>query len=228
MKDISKITVKHFLNKNLPVSQGDKLLYPVYIKITFQRKSTEIKSTIHKLYADSLENYHLFNDLDFVYESFMIKHFVTKGYQELGDKFTLRGIASLCRNYNEKRIKDLFNGIVFNEFDDYLCTNRPKFWLMLGNRIPSVDSFTYFEAALKLLDNDPFIVKLKDKFEILRDIESVEFPGFGQLQEQRLPFWQFGTAKQMFVIEAQTLGYSQERIQKIISVIDFEIQKLSM
>ncbi len=228
MKDISKITVKHFLNKNLPVTQGETILFPVYIKITFQRKSTEIKSTIHKLYADSLENYRLFNDIDFVNEAVMIQHFVTKGYQEFGDKFTLRGIASLCRNYNEKRIKDLFNGIVFNEFDDYLCTKRPKFWLLLGNRIPSVDSYTYYEAALKLLDNDPFIVKLKDKFEILRDIESVEFPGFGQLQEQRLPFWQFGTAKGMFEIEAESKRFSKQRISRIIESIDFEIQKLSM
>lgn len=228
MKDISKITVKHFLNKNLPVKQGDTILFPVYIKITFQRKSTEIKSTIHKLYADSLDNYRLFNDIDFVNEAVMIQHFVTKGYQELGDKFTLRGIASLCRNYNEKRVKDLFINIVFDEFDNYVTIQKSKFSMILCNRIPSVSSYTYYEAALKLLDNDLNIVKLKDKFQIIKDIESIEFAGFGKLQEQRLPFWQFGTAKEMFELEAQNKRFSKQRISQIIEAIDFEIKKLSI
>jgi len=228
MKVISKITVKHFLNKNLPVTQGETILFPVYIKITFQRKSTEIKSTIHKLYADSLENYRLFNDIDFVNEAVMIQHFVTKGYQEFGDKFTLRGIASLCRNYNEKRIKDLFKSIVFDEFDNYVNLQKSKFSMILSNRIPSVSSYTYYEASLKLLDNDLNIVKLKDKFQLIKDIESIEFAGFGKLQEQRLPFWQFGTAKEMFELEAKSKRFSKQRISQIIDAIDFEIKKLSM
>lgn len=69
-----KVTVKHFLNKKIIVNKNDKdfernmlrfddmpihgPIYPVYVQITFNRKTTTIKSSTHKNFSEeSFENY---------------------------------------------------------------------------------------------------------------------------------------------------------------------------
>jgi len=225
MKDISKINVRHFLNRNLPTKVGDKVLYPTYVKITFQRKSTEIKSTINKSFESENDSEFCFSPT-LAYESKMIQHFVEKGFRTLGDKFSLRGIAEICRKYHDKRIKDLFESFVTNDFNLSIFDIDNNLGRVIIWRNQNLPLSLYYDAAIKLFDNHKDIVKYKSQFEIIRDIESIIFAGFGELLEQRIIFWQFGTTKDMFLLEAKVKGLSEQRINSVISMIDSELYKL--
>lgn len=53
MTTIGKISVTHFLNKNLkPVVQGKIKQYPLYVRIRFENKKTELKSKAFKFFYE--------------------------------------------------------------------------------------------------------------------------------------------------------------------------------
>lgn len=226
MKDISKINVRHFLNKNLPVVlDNNEKAYPLYVKITFKRKSTEIKSSLN-LYVKESESDRIDSITDTVYEQYMITHFVTLGYETLGEKFNLRGIANICRSYSGKLIADLMNTYVMNEFDDYFTQSDSEFKTIFINRNSQTNLSTYYQAAIVLFPNNEQLLQMKYKFDIVREIELFTIQGLGKLIEQRVVSWHFGLTKELFVVNAQGLQMPKERIDKIISIIETELLKL--
>ena len=226
MKDISKINVRHFLNRNLPfILDNNETAYPLYVKITFKRKSTEIKSSLN-IYVKESESDHIDRINDAVYEQHMITHFVTIGYENLGEKFNLRGIANICRSYSGKVISDLMNSFVMNEFDEFFKQSNSEFNSIFINRNNDTNFSTYYQAAIVLFPNNEKLLQMKHKFEIVRDIELLTIEGLGKLREQRIVSWHFGLTKELFMINAQASNMAKERIDEIIFIIETELLKL--
>jgi len=224
MKDISKISVRHFLNKNLPlILDNNEKAYPLYVKITFKRKSTEIKSSLN-LYVKESDRIDKIQDT--FYEQCMITHFVTLGYEVLGDKFSLKGIANICRSYSGKRIADLLNTYVMNEFDEFFKQSNSEFNSIFIYRNNETCFYTYYQAAIILFPNNEKLLQMKHKFDIVRDIELFTIQGLGKLSEQRVVSWHFGLTKDLFSINAQSVNMPNDRISEIITVIENELLKL--
>jgi len=229
MEEISKISVKHFLNKNITrTSEKGTKKYPVYVKVTFQRKSTEIKSFV---FFTSMTEYefkttpqHKFNQ-----EVEMIQYFVKKGFLEQGDSFTVKGISEICKEYNKRMIRDIFKNYVLNDFDIYLNTQITKdlFVPIVLLRHEHAPVTLYYMTALKLLTDKKGLMQFEDRFEIVKLIDLIKIPGYGHLSAIDFFNWQFGDVKPQFIHEAKTVYELEEStISKIISVIDNGIDQL--
>jgi len=237
MKDFSKITIKYFINKNLApvngitgsIANGKEILYPneypLYFKVTFKRKSTEVKSIIDCGFISV-------DDAKSKYESLMqtetkmIEHFVETGYEVLGDKFSLRGIGDLCKRYHQRYIYDVFDSYVLNEFDKIVSKIDSPLKNVLCLRLPKVPSKIYFDIANKMLEDNSTIDHLKNKFEKIGTIEHIKLPNNELLSQTRIVDWEFGNAKELFSKYALKHGISNELKKEIIEIIDNEIIKL--
>ena len=99
MKKRSKITVKFFLNKNLAArGEKGKALYPLYILVTYQRKSTQLKSHFGG-YMEDIEflNTHHRGLVEF--EAKTLQKVIEYEADKYGDKFTLAGIGERYHQY---------------------------------------------------------------------------------------------------------------------------------
>ena len=93
-KNLSKITIKFFLNRNLaPMRQHGKSFYPLYVLTTFQRKSTQFKSKSEEYFEDfeSLKK----NRPDILqFEERILRKMVEYEVEKVGEeKFTLKGLS---------------------------------------------------------------------------------------------------------------------------------------
>lgn len=92
-KEIGKITIKHFFNKQIKN-------FPLYVKITFQRKSTQMKSLCEFKFENSVivYTYHL----PFLKaERELILYTILNEYRK-GDKFSLKGIPDKVYPFKKK------------------------------------------------------------------------------------------------------------------------------
>lgn len=210
MQKIGKINVRHFLNTNLAPSLeiNDIPCYSLYVKVTFQRKSTEIKSIIGNSFFSIESAYDEYKELIDA-EVNMIQSLVEDGYNKLGDKFSLRGISTICKSYHNKSVSDILDSYIFNEYNQIIIKLRSKFGRVLTFRIPRIKSSLYFEMALKLLENPIPIMHLKEKFDVVDIIEKARISNVSIVE------WKYGNIKNKVKLP-----------QEIISIIDNEIEKL--
>jgi hypothetical protein len=228
MKDMSKISVKHFLNKNITVStrNGNFQKYPVYIKVTFQRKSTEIKSIIFNSFMNDYE-FKTTPKESFKKEAAMIEFFVKKGYSEQGDDFTLKGISDTCKEYKKILIRDIYKLYVLNDFDKYLEQITDPFSLVVKLRHEYVPTTLYFMSAIKLLSDKNGVLQFEHQFNIVKLIDFIKIPNYSHLSIIDIFNWQYGDVKRAFIKEAKSVyKLNENEISEIISVIDTGIEQL--
>ena len=93
-KNLSKITIKFFLNRNLaPMQQHGKLFYPLYILVTFKRKSTQFKSKSDQYFED-IDNLKKDRPDILQFEERILRKMIEYEIENLGeDKFTLKGVS---------------------------------------------------------------------------------------------------------------------------------------
>src|SRR5690606_34567404 len=140
---------------------------PVYIKVTFQRKSTEIKSFI---FYSSMTEYEFKTtpSAKFEQETAMIEFFVRKGYSVQGDEYSLKGIAEVCKEYLKMHIKDIYKLYVLNNFDTYLSEINEPFKYIILHRNEQVPTILYFMGALKLFSDKKGLMQFEEQFEIVK------------------------------------------------------------
>jgi hypothetical protein len=235
MKPISKITVKHFINDSLHWSGGvlggynafgkfdkDLKAYPIYVKITFLRKTTQIKSLINgdfytidkvkKEHSDQMEA-----------EARMIEDVITKEYSLQGDLFSLKGISDKCSPYKGNFYDAFIESYLWKEFSNAILKTRSPFMRLLLQRFPNVPAIIHYDAATKLLGDIPAFEKLKSKFATFKDIETI-FSKNGYLQGIQVFEWKFGKAKDLFGSYALKKGFSFRNVSEMVDIIDKQIE----
>lgn len=154
MNKIKKITVKFFLNEAVkPVKEGNVLTYPLYMLLTYNRRSTMLRSHYGKYYKDlkSIEKTSYPGLLAFeeriitktiLHElSLQGEKFDIKGIGEKYDKYCL-GIDYLFEKYMKSRLYGLIQRLEPFEFSIALNPNNDK-----------VSFDTLFNMASKLYED---------------------------------------------------------------------------
>lgn len=235
MEKISKITVKYFINTRVIPSdyivgglneQGvyDETLipHPLYIKVTFQRNSTELRSIVHKDYCSLKEITKKDHDLMDI-ETKMIEETIRKEFKRLGHKFTIKGIRSKSEFYESDLVAFFSDTFLWPDFKAEVLKSKSEYARLLLTWNPQVQASTYYKAALKLLTDVSGITELKDKFSIYEQIFSI----FRKMKNETMLIasWKFGKMKEKFVIVGLKAGLSFENVQKLTSTIDSVLEK---
>lgn len=125
---MKKISIKFFLNKNLkPLIINDIKTYPVYIRVTYNRKSTTFKFETSE-YPDGLylelKQEKNFEDAK-IYPQFLafekvIETLVEKEVRRKKDRFDVKGIGDKIFTYYGEAISDILSDGVDKEMQDIL------------------------------------------------------------------------------------------------------------
>jgi hypothetical protein len=229
MVSISKITAKHFLNTLLAPKEAvngnspDKPspLYPLYVKITFMRKTTQMRSCIDDNYSTIEEAYKKEGD-KMEAETRMIEDVIAREYKKLGDKFELRGIANKCEAYQRSLTELIFGQYLWLDFFNVVVRDNTEHKRMLLTRLPKTRAITYYHAALKLIENNEELQKLNDQFENYEIIER-------SLRVKRTePYatvfdWVYGKQKEKFSYTALKDGISFNKTSQLVAIIEATI-----
>lgn len=231
---MSKITVKHFVNSSLKESKkfmenhtfsdenGKKHsmpppFYPLYIKITFQRATTQMKSLFDV-------NFVSIKDAEFkagdylAIERELITDVITKDYKKYGKNFSLKGIPDKCKPYSQG-IKEFFlNKVIMVDFNNYIASTTSPYKNILSWHSADEPASVYYNAAVKLLGEKPELKKLKDKFDMCSQFQQItEKKGIDKTQ---LFIWKFGDAKEKFRLYAIKSGLTNKYANTIINTMD--------
>lgn len=234
MNKVSKITVKHFINTSLKGSkefmekytfsddQGKKikmepLFYPLYVKITFQRATTQMKSLYELDFTSIGEAEFKLGELLSI-ETEMITDVITGEYKRLGSKFLLKGIPDKCRIYS-RSIKDLFlKRMLMDEYNALITKSDSKYKPLLIWSSLDIPAEVYYDAAIKLLDEKSQIHKLKNKFELCSQFHRISEKN--NLGNSMLLEWKYGAKKEKFHYDALKFGLTNKQINMIINSLD--------
>ena len=156
-----KVSVKFFLNKDVkPSLYDDVKLYPVYVRVTYNRKNTKFKAAIDQAtlwIREEFEDHYLLDEKNRKsFEEIEQALIDIVGYEaeRLGDKFTLKGIGQRLEYYKisiynclQLLVSHHFNELLANHLthNDYvelkdleLQEKFDKAASLLGDKLPTI------------------------------------------------------------------------------------------
>jgi len=233
--NMGKITVKHFINKSLNKTASSAIIkvngkeieyppsYPLYIKITFMRMTTQIKSIVYGNFATTEDAFNKHSSL-MKMESHLITDIITSEYRRAGDKFKLKGIAEKVKPYNNE-LYDFFPEKCFvNEYEKVILKSRSIYMRVLLSGFYKISPGNYFEAAMKLLDSPKELAELNTKLEIVKKFRKVIKRS--ARHEILLIDWVYGKGKEEFTQKALSAGMSFSEIVTLVAEIDKQIETI--
>ncbi|MEI6766784.1 MAG: hypothetical protein WCM76_14230 [Bacteroidota bacterium] len=233
---MSKITVKYFINFNLKESSdnGDNAdgisnnnisgpLHPLYIKITFKRATTQLKSLINADFT-SVEHaaYHCEGLMEM--EAAMISDVISREYQRLGEKFSLKGIAEKCKPYSQGLAEYFLTNFLITDYNKAIGQSKSKYIPLLCWKANDAEPSIYFDAAVKLLGEIPELVILKERFDLYELFETVMREN--HLTNKQVVEWAYGDAKDVFSQKALSSKIKINHVAKIIAAIDEQVKRI--
>jgi len=234
MKTISKITVKHFLNTTLGSSSGivgfynekgeyekSQPAYPLYVKIIFMRKTTQMKSSVGSFNEyETLEE--AFKDLGdkLASEIRMIEDIITNEYKKFGNKFELKGIGNKCNKYQKDLNNLLFEQYLWQDFFKVLSRTNSEYKRLLLARVPKTPVIKHYHAALKLLENNEALLDLKEQFENYTIMEKCLTKNRKSRHCVSLFDWAYGKERDGFSYVALKNGISFNKVAQLVGIID--------
>ncbi len=155
MTRITKINVRHFINKNLkpywsPAS-GYSDEYPLYLQITFARKNTQIKSHFDNFYTSIEAAFDAHKPL-LNLESNWIERIIAYEYKTKGKDFDLKGFGQRYPIYSA-RIPSIIDKELKKKFTEALIKTETEFRNLLIPKDQLVSIITYYKAAFILTKN---------------------------------------------------------------------------
>jgi hypothetical protein len=236
MEKLSKITVKHFLNPRVTpsayilgglneegVHDENLIPHPLYVKVTFKRASTEIRSILRKEFCSLFEIKKEDRD-KMELETRMIQDIISREYKKLGDKFSLKGIKKKSEYYEKDLIEYFTNEFLWNDYQNLIKKSRSEFSRLLLTRDPSVPASIYFKAALKLIPEDKRIEKFQGQFEVLEQINGI-FRKMKGPETIIIASWKYGKSRDQFASIGLQMGLGFAKVQKLTNLIDTLIEK---
>ncbi len=235
---MGKITVKHFINKTLKEAKKDYIImdekgnhidttppfYPLYVKITFQRATTQLRSLINLDFTSVEEAvYYGCGDL-MEMESIMINDIVVKEFKKLGSKFSLRGINEKCKPYSFRLDEFFSDALLIKAYNNVVIRSRSPYMRLLIWKSNKIPASVYYDAASKLLGEVPELFQLNEKFIIFGLFEkAISKSKIGKTQVIE---WLYGDAKERFSQKALESGLSFNEVVKVVTAIDEQIKKI--
>ena len=222
-KNLSKITIKFFLNKNLaPAVKHGKSFYPLYVLVTYNRKSTQFKSKSEEYFED-IESLHTQRPDILEFEERILRKMVEYEVELYGeDKFTVKGLSEKYPYYATSVFKTLEK--YFKEKLKYqiIATNDLLAFVLDLDR-PHVSVAMLYSAAIRLFPGFDTRIPL----ELQKELQAYEqYQTLFALENLMYDFaviieWLNGEHKATLE-EAFTKGYGNKpaELQRIIALLD--------
>lgn len=170
MKKPKKITIKFFINTHLaPISQHQRLVYPVYMQVTYNRKNTQIKTLYADFHAD-IEEFKKQQQAIYFFEERIMQKVVAYELARNEAYFQLRGLGDKYEVYATS-IHYVMSAYLKAKFKNYIAQLRPyKFIDLLHFDKQKIDFLTIYEACLRLFDNTEQLLDplLKEEINLYR------------------------------------------------------------
>lgn len=237
---ISKITIKYFLNKRKPSSSDiisfdvkdmkefqEKIQlsrYPLYIQITYKRKSTKIKSLIGLSFSSVNEAFDQYAEY-LKKEEILIRTVVLSEIKSEGEKFEIIGISKKLKIYSEKII-DFFEDDYFNQ--EYNCSvlrTKSIFMRMVYDVFISDRPnyfIEYFDKITELLGNPNDLIQMKHKVPVLKNFIKI----FDKdLHEKTIVEWLHANVKEDIKVKAIKKNIRPSEINDLINAINETVEK---
>lgn len=234
MNKTSKITVKHFINTGLKglnevidkysffenTSYKDVMpppFYPLYIKITFQRATTQMKS-LYDIEFVTIEEAEYKAGYFLDIERKFIADVIRNEYKKQGSNFILKGIPDKCKPYSQP-IKEFFlNRVIREEYNTLLKKTESPYKQLLRWDSVETSPDIYYSAAIKLLNENQQLKSLKQKFDICSTFH--EITEKNGTDKTALFLWTYGYTKEKFHNDAHRSGINKKQIGVIIKTMD--------
>lgn len=233
-----KITVKHFINRNLKETKREYAFWdedgkyadmtppfhPLYVKITFRRTTTQLKSYIGLNFTSIDEAIH-HSEIYLNHEAEMIHDVIARNYLKDKDHFSLKGLADLCAPYT-KPIDKFIADSIWSEYNAIITASRSDFSsLLLRGTDSSTPSDIVFKAALKLLDDPSDILRLKEKFEILTIMDKLN-RHIGSSLQYRVIEWVYGDLKAQLPSQFKKWHLDAIVAKRVIAEMEYQLNRL--
>ncbi len=233
-----KITIKHFINRNLKETKRKYAFWdedgnyedmtppfhPLYVKVTFRRTTTQLKSFIGIDFI-SIDDAMHFGEIYLEHEAEMIHDVIARNYLKDKDHFSLKGLADLCAPYT-KPIDKFITDSIWSEYNAIITTSRSHFSSLLLRKSDSkTPSDIFFKAALKLLDDPSDILRLKEKFEILSILVKLN-KHIGSALQYRVIEWVYGDLKPQFPSLLKEWGLETSVARSVIAEMEYQLNRL--
>ncbi|NVO12016.1 MAG: hypothetical protein HXX16_18810 [Bacteroidales bacterium] len=231
MEKLGKITVKHFLNtalsdRSCTISILDEKnnsyipapLYPLYVKITFMRKTTQQKSIIDEDFATLEEAYSKYQAI-LAGEARMIEDVIRREYQQLKSRFELKGLTKKCEVYRKELVDLIFESYLWADFAREVLKSRTEYMRLLLQKFPKTPAMEHYNAALRLIGDRPELLLLKERFENYAMIERCLSQAL-RTQGVSIFDWHYGDLKERFSLRALQKGYSFKQISTVVAFVD--------
>lgn len=169
MAKSKKITIKFFLNKTIkPIKEKNALTYPLYMLLTYNRRSTMLKCHYGKYYKDmeSIEKTHYPGFLAF--EERIVKKTIEYEISRQGARFDIKGIGHEYEKYC-LGIDLLLENYMKSKLWTYIMMKEPfEYSNALNWNSDKVSFSTLYNMAERLYDDfeDHFPKSLQNDLEI--------------------------------------------------------------
>jgi hypothetical protein len=242
---MNKITVKHFLNTDLQPGENKELKYtvmshksdllfympgppsyPLYIKITYMRKTTQVRSFILNSFSSLDEAFNRYGEL-LQAEQRMIEYVVANEAKKDGIAFSLKGISDKNKIYN-LHIANYIRDKIAEQFNQFIKkTGSPFRKLLTIDLQRDIKPETYFLAAKKILGENSIPDDIAAKFVMLGQLNTIriQLPElFADYFKYSICCWKFGKGKQYLEEGALRHGFTVKQVRRFIQFIDDELK----
>ena len=218
IKKIGKIGVKHILIKYATKKANKKEPgSPVYVKVTFNRKSTQFLSVVKEKFINIDDANKKYAKL-FDYETKLIKDIVKKRASRYEDIFNIAGIGEEVKIFDnfiygfiEDNLYDHLNFLVNNSDSPY------KNLVIIAKK--EINPSTFFEAHRKLFGSETFQNYLINYFENADNVFKL-IQKSNEIKNIHLLDWLYGDGKNILRINAKATELKNIDVDSIVQFID--------
>ncbi len=215
---IGKIGVKHILNKyTTKKTDIQETGSPVYVKVTFNRKSTQFRSVVKEKFVNIEEANKKFNKL-FDYETKLIRDIVTQRAVHLDDMFNIAGIGEEI-NFYDKNIYDFIEANLFKRIEDRVNTSVSPFKDLIIISKKEIKPLTFFEAHCKLFGFETDLQRLEKDFKCADKVFELKQKN-KDIKNIHMLDWLYGEGENTLRINAKTSGLNDNDVNNIVQFIN--------
>jgi primosomal protein N' len=231
---MKKINVKHILvlskkDKNVLVYDENNDIvnfndhFNLYVKVTYNRKTTQFKSFIEYSYYNMdefLSNHRKMMN----YEIKLVHSLMEKKIQSEGENTSPKGIGKTAKRYDQELL-DIALDNTINNIKKVIHSTKSKFNGFYLFRESGGNYITLMiEAYIKLLDAPESLIRLLPEAKLL-DLFA-DFIDAKEISDQSVHLldWIYGDIKESFTSEMTRKGLSKIEIEHVIDLVDIELK----
>jgi len=244
MKNEYKVTVKHYLNKELKkirkgggiigndfsTYQEEGIVYPLYVQITFLRKTTKIPSLINDNFKN-LEEAKKEYLKEMKEEERVITEAIRREYNKLGKDFEMTNFVGKFKVFKLTLEEFFYKYYFLNEYHKRLLATRSEYMRMFYHTFTFLKksdilnySLLYFEKVLETLSYPEEFLTLKTRLEAVTTFyKSISKNDSGIIT---IYDWLFGEGKERFSINSLKNRISFELTSHLVVAIDEAISNI--